>query len=291
MTDFWYLISHLWIGTFFYGIYLVLFCICIYILLHRPHNRANNVLLVTAVALFTLSTIQTVLNIVLGASDIDGINIPYDNILLAKSMLYAVNNVIADGLVIYRCYVIWSYNIYVIIVPIVMLVVTSVFAFDLQLPLAPFFVTTLATNLFVTALTAGRIWWICRQASGHLKAGGDKRSATSISIIVESGAIYSLAVLMYLVLGAIPSTVVAQQPSVEMLTQVVGIVPTLVIVRVGLGLSVQNVHSSIASATVLDSEASMRNHHVLGSVGAIRSGRFDPEKGLPPIASQSSGRF
>ncbi|KAJ7154137.1 hypothetical protein C8R46DRAFT_1118781 [Mycena filopes] len=293
MTELWYLISHMWIGTFFYGIYLVLFCICIYILLHRPHNRANAILLVTAIALFTLSTIQMMLNIVLGAADVDGIDIPYDNILLANSMLYAVNNIIADALVIYRCYVVWGYNLYVVIIPIIMLIITSVFAFDLLLPLTPFFVLTLATNLLVTALTAGRIWWIYRQTAGHLvvKTAGpsDKRALASIEIIVESGAIYSLAVLMYLILGAIPSTVVAQQPSVEMLSQVVGIVPTLIIVRVGLGLSVQSRGntSGDVSAAVLDSEASMRNRHILGSVGP--SGRSDPEKGLP--RPQGLGRF
>lgn len=38
---------------------------------------------------------------------------------------------------------------------------------------------------------------------------------------VESGVIYSAGVLTYLILGAIPSTLVAQDPVVEMLAQVV----------------------------------------------------------------------
>ncbi|KAJ7327434.1 hypothetical protein DFH08DRAFT_967877 [Mycena albidolilacea] len=77
---FWYDISQLWTGTFFYGIYLVLFCICICILLNRP-RPGNTFYLVTAIALFTLSTAQAVLNLVLA------------------NLIYGVNNIIADALV------------------------------------------------------------------------------------------------------------------------------------------------------------------------------------------------
>ncbi|KAJ7772832.1 hypothetical protein DFH07DRAFT_145571 [Mycena maculata] len=248
MTEFWYQISHLWIGTFFYGIYLVLFCICIYILLHRPRNLSNTVLLVTAIALFTLSTIQTIMNIILGAANIDGIDIPYDKVFLADNMIYVVNNIIADGLVIWRCYVIWNHNIYVVALPIVLLIITSIFGWDLDLPLPTFFAMSLATNVLVTSLTAGRIWWICRQARTHLDTDLQKRNVSSISIVVESGVIYSASVGLYLILGAIPSAQEMQGPIVEMLAQVVGIVPTLIIVRVGLGVSIQSIEGTVSTA-------------------------------------------
>ncbi|KAJ6454853.1 hypothetical protein C8R45DRAFT_1111799 [Mycena sanguinolenta] len=87
--DSWYDISQLWVGTFFYGIYLVLFCICVYILLHRPHTRANTILLVTAIAMVTLSSILTVLTLVLGAAEIDDIDeIPFDRIQNAALIIY-----------------------------------------------------------------------------------------------------------------------------------------------------------------------------------------------------------
>ncbi|KAJ7671201.1 hypothetical protein B0H17DRAFT_195513 [Mycena rosella] len=253
MTDFWWIISNLWIGTFFYGIYLVLFCICVYILLHRPRNLGNTVFLVTAITLFTLSTIQAVLNLVLGASDIDGIDIPYDRVNDANIEIYVVNNVVADGLVIYRCYAIWNRNIYVVILPILLLITSSVLGWDILLPFDPFFAMSLATNVLVTALTAGRIWWICRQARRYLKTAMQKRAVASISILVESGVIYSASVLAYLILGAIPSAQASfwQQPIFEMLGQIVGIVPTLIIVRVGMGVSIQSVESTVEAATVM----------------------------------------
>ncbi|KAJ7121740.1 hypothetical protein C8R43DRAFT_1033357 [Mycena crocata] len=274
MTEFWYEMSMLWVGTFFYGIYLVLFCICIYILLHRPHDLANTILLATAISLFTLSTLQTILNLILGAGYIDGLDIPFEGISLADDMIYVVNNLIADGLVIYRCWIVWNRNIYVVAIPIIMLIVTSVFGWDILLPLAPFFMLTLATNVLVTSLTAGRIWWICRQARATLQTDLQKRYVSRIAIIVESGVIYSAFVLSYLIIGAVSSSGALQNLVVEMLRQVVGIVPTLIIVRVGLGVSVQNVESSVASAEALDSSTYSGRCHVLG-VEPSRSTPYD----------------
>ncbi|KAJ6474860.1 hypothetical protein C8R45DRAFT_1160064 [Mycena sanguinolenta] len=242
MNELWYAVSQLWVGTFFYGIYITLFCICIYILLRRPFSQGNIVLIVTAIALFTLSTIQVVFNIILGAVILDEIDIPYSRLQNAGIITYTINNVIADGLVIYRCYSIWNNNVYVVSLPIVLLIVTTVFGVDFSLPnTAPPLALTLTTNILVTAITAGRIWWIYRAARLYMQPDVQRRYMSALSILVESGMLYSATVLAYLILGAIPSTVVFQSPVFQMLTQVMGIAPTLIIVRVGLGTSVSSV--------------------------------------------------
>ncbi|KAJ7671203.1 hypothetical protein B0H17DRAFT_195558 [Mycena rosella] len=277
MTEFWFIISQLWVGTFFY----VLFCICVYILLHRPRNLGNTVFLITAITLFTLSTIQAVINLVLGASDIDGIDIPYDRLVNANTMIYVVNNVVADGLVIYRCYSIWNRNIYVVILPIILLITSSILGWDILLPFDPFFAMSLATNVLVTALTAGRIWWICRKARSYLKTDVQKRAVASISILVESGVIYSASVLAYLILGAIPSASIVQEPIFEMLGQIVGIVPTLIIVRVGMGVSVQSVESTVEAASA---DARPRKRPILGIVLPDSKGiPYDLDKEVPSL--------
>jgi len=283
MTFFWWLISHMWVGSFFYGIYLVLFSICMYILLRRPRNISNTILLATAISLFTLSSIQAIFNIILGSADIDGIDIPYENIAMANDMIYVANNVLADGLVIYRCYIIWNHNIYIVILPIILLIVTSIFGWDILLPLPPFFELSLATNVLVTGLTAGRIWWICRQARTYLKTDMQKRYVSSIAIIVESGVIYSASVLTYLILDAIPSTRETPIPIVEVLAQLVGIVPTLIIVRVGLGLSVQSIESTVSAARATDtSPASRTLTSGFDIVSSDRPASYDAEKGMAP---------
>lgn len=54
-------------------------------------------------------------------------------------------------------------------------------------------------SLFVAALIAGRIWWVQRKITG-LKAGGKGRGslAPAIIVIVESGAIYSVCLILLL---------------------------------------------------------------------------------------------
>ncbi|KAJ7441595.1 hypothetical protein B0H11DRAFT_2204682 [Mycena galericulata] len=315
MTELWYLISHMWIGTLFYGIYLVLFCICIYILLHRPRDTGNTVLLVTAIALFTLSTIQTIFNIILGAADVDDIDIPYNQILLADSMIYVANNIIADGLVIWRCYIIWNRNIYIVALPIILLVVTSIFGWDILLPLPPFFELSLATNVLVTSLTgalSSHPEYVVQAALNELlrqpgEFGGSvaRHAPTSrqtprsevwlayrsfnlllMQCRIESGVIYSASVLVYLILGVIPSALVMQDPIVEMLAQVVGIVPTLIIVRVSLGMSVKSIEGTVAAAEALSNDTRPpKKRHILRIGRPIPMeedmGNYDCEKAAP----------
>ncbi|KAJ7770336.1 hypothetical protein B0H14DRAFT_349761 [Mycena olivaceomarginata] len=241
MDDFWYAISQLWVGTFFYGIYLVLFCICIYVLLNRPRNPRNTILLVTAIALFTLATVQAVINLVLGAAEIDDIDLPYDQLVDANSVVYVVNNFIADGLVIYRCYVVWNNNILVTILPTLMLIAATVLgiivSLDLNLTAYPFFALSLATNVLVTILTAGRIWWICRRSRGaYSKTAEQRRYVSAVAILVESGMLYSATVLTYLIVVSIPRVSILEEPILQALIQIMGIAPTLIIVRAGMNL-------------------------------------------------------
>ncbi|KAF7362545.1 hypothetical protein MVEN_00602600 [Mycena venus] len=279
MDDSWYIISQLWVGTFFYGIYLVLFCICIYILLSRPHNLGNTILLVTAIALFALSTVQAIINLVLGAADIDDIDIPYDQLVDATTVIYAVNNFIADGLVIYRCYVIYNNNVYVVILPIMMLIVGTVFGVDLDLGAGLLFILSLATNVLLTVLTAGRIWWICRRSRVYLKTEEQRRCVSAMAILVESGVIYSATVLAFLVLGAFPSSEIVREPIFQMLNQVMGIAPTLIIVRVGLGVSVKNVKMTVKTAEAMSDNMHSQKRPILGA----RVGQPDLNKDVPAI--------
>jgi len=289
---FWFDIACLWAGTFFYGIYLVLFSICLYILLHRPRNTANNILLATAILLFTFATVQAVLNLVLGSIDILQLDLPEDSIAFADNMLYVANNLVADSLLIYRCWVVWNRNIFVIIPGFVGLVITSVFGWDQQIPtLAPFYALTLATNIVVSVLTAGRIWWIGRQ---YRLAQSSKSSTygSSIVIILESGMIYSMFVVARIAVDNVqPFSVVILVT--EMLRQVMGIVPTLIIVRVGLGISVESSSSTGSGARsgpgqwqvgvpTLDSETTFTSERSRPALGGLRWQKGDVEKGLNP---------
>ncbi|KAF8140851.1 hypothetical protein K438DRAFT_1785314 [Mycena galopus ATCC 62051] len=274
------------------GIYLVLFCICVYILVHRPRNLANTILLITAIVLFSLATVQAVINLVLGAADIDNIQVPYYQLVDATSVVYSVNNFVADGLVIYRCYAVWNNNVWVTIMPILMLIAVTVLgidgSFDVELSAYPFLALTLATNVLVTILTgkdrsiraSGRIWWIYRYSRTYLKETERRRYASAMEILIESGMLYSATVLTYMIVISIPSVAILGEPIFQMLIQIMGIAPTLIIVRAGLGVKDQELKDCMRSQTRPILRMRMRQTEPGKEMPTIP---LDVEKGAPEL--------
>ncbi|EEB92629.1 hypothetical protein MPER_08832, partial [Moniliophthora perniciosa FA553] len=91
----------------------------------------------------------------------------------------------------------------------------------------------LCSNVVVTFLIAWRIWWVGRRIAQTLDKKHGRKYRQALAIIIESGAICSLATLITLVTYVSGTKGSAYDP----LTQITGIVPTLIIVRVGLGIS------------------------------------------------------
>lgn len=292
----------LWVESVLYGVYTMLFSACIYVLLHakrRPGVGPNKPLLATAIIIFSLCTIHVSVAFARGIIGfVDGQNVPhgaeeyYTKISLwlniFKQALYATNNIVADGLVIYRCYIVWNYSRWIIVGPIVMLLATTVcaylavynfsqvvsgadvFAFNIAQWGTALFAISLATNITVTSLIAGRIWWLSRETAvlgvKHLR-----KYHRAIAIIIESGAIYSVSLLILLVLYCLQSN--AQYIAYDALSQIMGIVPTLIIVRVGLGISTQdaNTYATSGDANVLSTfEASSSNRKGAGGSAGLR---------------------
>ncbi|KAJ7792466.1 hypothetical protein B0H14DRAFT_2930854 [Mycena olivaceomarginata] len=282
VSTFWYDISQLWVGTFFYGIYLVLFCICMYILLHRPSSRGNTVLLVTAIALFTFSTILIVLILVLVTAEIEELaSIPSDSIQNAAYIIYAINNSIADGLLIYRCYVVWNQDWRVIILPVILLITSTACGLDIFLDPIPQFAVILATNFLATGLTAGRIWWISHHSRAYLEAAAQQRYASAIALVVESGMLYSATILAFLIVISFPSlSSTLEEPLLQIVTQVMGIAPTLIIVRVGLGVTVEDSLGTFRTRTT--ASIPLRQQRRASSRLETSIGSADPKENLSP---------
>jgi len=277
VSTFWYHISQLWVGTFFYGIYLVLFCICMYILLHRPSSQGNTVLLVTAIALFTFSTILIVLILVLVTAEIEN-RAQSDSIQYAAYIIYAINNSIADGLLIYRCYVVWNQNWRVIVLPVMLLIASTACGLDVFLDATPQFAVILATNFLATGLTAGRIWWISHHSRAYLEAAAQRRYTYAIALIVESGMLYSATILAFLIVISFPSlSSTLEEPLLQIVTQVMGIAPTLIIVRVGLGVAVEENLSTFRTTSI-----PLRQQRHASSRLGTSIGSADPKENLSP---------
>ncbi|KAJ6553155.1 hypothetical protein B0H19DRAFT_1263559 [Mycena capillaripes] len=91
-------------------------------------------------------------------------------LVLAENLLGVTNTAIADSLLIYRCYVIWKTSRYeVVAFPVLFAVATTAVGYiemyhlyvtrTAALDLRPYLGFMLATNVMVTGLTVGRIWY------------------------------------------------------------------------------------------------------------------------------------
>ncbi|KAJ7240642.1 hypothetical protein B0H12DRAFT_52148 [Mycena haematopus] len=263
------------IDSLTYGIYSVLFYQAVYVLLSRrtPNYKMH---LWWLTVLFLLSTIHVLLAWtwafitdtadtaiyelfslknplpVLYAPD-DPISVHRIGIVI--KLRYSLANAIADGVVIHRCYIIWGRKLRSVAFLIVAFFMTCIGGIIGMLPLsgvperaamAVCIGTVFFTNVLGTGMVAGRIWWISRRAANYLGGRSRKRYSNLTAVMLESGLIYPAALALTVILFLIPAT-----PTSSVLIclaacyHLVGIAPTLIIVRVGLGVSTDDVEKCV----------------------------------------------
>ncbi|KAJ8077910.1 hypothetical protein PM082_002351 [Marasmius tenuissimus] len=175
-------------------------------------------------------------------------------------------NAIADIMLVHRCYVLWGSN------KILLCFLASVAVVINGLGFATFVIECVAVSIpklkpptifptakridiglliaiatfngFLSLLTGVRIWWVSRQARQLMGSDVDARYKTIVAAILESGILYAAALIARTVIslalnpgvhGTIP---IDLTPVVTMLS---GLAPTLIIVRVAYGKSVESV--------------------------------------------------
>jgi len=161
---------------------------------------------------------------------------------------YIALSAVADTLFIYRLWIVWSRNNWVVVLPILLLLgsITTgigieveiatlhgsgVFATQIAAFATSFFSISLVQNLLTTSLIVWRIWRVNMGA----REMGQRSLWPVMAVILESGAIYSAT------LGALLFTYAAgsfaQYICLDMVVPIIGCTFTLIIVRVGLGLA------------------------------------------------------
>ncbi|KAF7303830.1 Rtt106 domain-containing protein [Mycena indigotica] len=183
---------------------------------------------------------------------------------------WVVANAIADGVLIHRCYVIWGCSWKAIAVPVLSYTCTIIGGFLEILPLPPasaraalmvgyggvFFTNVVASALtgnlrntifFHSSFThlAGRIWYQSRHLAKLMGSSPRRRYSDLTAIILESGLIYPALLIITIVIFLTPSPTVSVLVCIAVAYHLVGIAPTLIIVRVGLGVSMQDVQTSV----------------------------------------------
>ncbi|KAJ6485341.1 hypothetical protein C8R47DRAFT_537007 [Mycena vitilis] len=243
-----------WVASLFYAFYLNLFSISLHTLIRRK-TAAKGMLLGFTCTMAVLGTAQMVVRVAIitvvarslpqfiEEMQVDANPGPTPKPLrTAQLVLCVINNIVAESLFLYRCYMIWGSRKKVLIVPGFLMVSTFVLgglaikapdSWTSPFEVAPYVIAT-ATNLVLMLLTAGRIWWIRRQA---LIVGADdtirSRYSSVIAMIVESGALYCATTILLAITYFLPGNSFLMLQAAAM--HLVNIAPTIIVVRVGLG--------------------------------------------------------
>lgn len=255
-----------------YALYVVLFLFSIHTL--RRQIPTGKILRITAWVMFLLASASTIVaclaagesmrvvhTVVDGSQDAPPYVLRhYHALRLGQDIILAMNNLVTDLLFLYRCFVIWGAKRGILVLPGMFIFATVVVGCIAALQYAglitldpsvdPRVPVSMAgvTNTLLMCLTAGRIWYIRRETKALTGQSFQKRYATAIAIVLESGVLYSLCVITYVISTSIgtksASETIFRGVAWSMVQIGVNIVPTLILVRVGMGRSTENTPTS-----------------------------------------------
>jgi len=289
----------IFIQTLLYGAYTVVFGLTIWILVWRrpAGQKINKLMLWLSLIMFTIATMHVSVNYArvflafITYRNAEGGPAGFFNILsnfsqIFGSTLYVAQTLVGDSVALLRCHIVWGRQWHIIIFPFLLLLGSTVcgisilyyfakigedqaqvFAMQLQNWIVSFFSLTLATNIICTALVAYRIWHVNRSVITFTN-----RSWHPVTLlIVESGAIYSVTLISLLILYKSESWF--QYVVLDSVSSIVGLVFSMIIVRIGLGVTTLNGETRHVS-TLSGSSRGTRKHgaHHLSSFTAAPRG-------------------
>ncbi|KZT73959.1 hypothetical protein DAEQUDRAFT_761897 [Daedalea quercina L-15889] len=272
-------LAAIWLETLFYGMNIVLFSSCLYVLIARRRTpRVNRYLVGIAVLMFCFSTCHVFLGfyrLIMGfivlrnqpggpAAFFSDVSIPAN---VAKVGLHTVNSIVGDSVVVWRCFLVWGRSWKMCLIPMLLVCASAICGFGQTVYFArgqkyhsafapalvrwngSLFSLSLATNMVVTILVALRAWHMLRLSGG---AAGFRYFKILI-IIIESGMIYSVALICEVTLYflGLNSFYIVYDP----IGQLTGIVPTMIIILAGLELTSNDVQSRFSRTQQLSLSA------------------------------------
>ncbi|KIJ62366.1 hypothetical protein HYDPIDRAFT_176509 [Hydnomerulius pinastri MD-312] len=184
-----------------------------------------------------------------------------------KNAVYSLQTLLGDGVVIYRCYVVWQ-SVLIIIVPMMLWcgvaasAVGSVYSVSQATTnsgdiffketgqwITAFYASTLATNLLSSGLLAYRIWMIDRRISGMRSS----RSKTMpvLRVLMDAAILYSVA--LFTALMCFVSSNNGQYVVLDMITPIISIAFYMVLIRVAVAKTSHSQPSGSAYSTTLRS--------------------------------------
>ncbi|KAE9388114.1 hypothetical protein BT96DRAFT_927243 [Gymnopus androsaceus JB14] len=234
--------------------------------------------IISTILLFALATVSVVFDIVMRGLMFplpSYVNMDFESVNQADAMLntflavetaghyvFVSSGLIADIVLIHRCYRLWNSRKSMIILPVLNLLASCVYWIVSQILANTgneaerqekvviaaistyefYMIMSFAQQLILMAFIAGRVWWLNYHINKMLVGrSGREASRSLLAPILESGALAPLFLLMGIVLYWNPSTTDGLwtgfvNPCIQ--TQIVGITSALIVVRIGLGVDV-----------------------------------------------------
>ncbi|EPQ61278.1 hypothetical protein GLOTRDRAFT_125003 [Gloeophyllum trabeum ATCC 11539] len=311
-----------YLGAMTYAVHALLFFKCAFILLDRRSSPKSNLRwLVYVSLLFVVATVQVGASIkFMQMTWIDNRNFPggpamYIQMVFSawintvSNVAYVINNFLADGLLIYRIWIFWSYNYYVVIFPTLVFLASTalsiITAYEAAQPNSnlsttvafnfgvPYWSISIALNVIITLMIAGRIIAVRKELKTVLQNDYTTPYDSVLATIIESAALYSVTGLVYVISYARSSSF--QYIMLPILGQVMCIAPVLIILRVASGRAFSK--STVATISAIHFGDTTGESSVNGNT-TEDAVTVDPEKILfsPPsqstleISSSSTGK-
>ncbi|KAF8184042.1 hypothetical protein K438DRAFT_1838139 [Mycena galopus ATCC 62051] len=253
------------IALLLYGVYVNLFLLSIYTL-SRRRTAGTTLLIAASCMMAVIGTTQIALDVAGTVFEArlfqqfvhaEPLSFTEDRLItlkIAQQIMLSINNFITDCIFMYRCYVIWGSRKKAIILPMLLMLLTSGVAMwgsttpaqvsggDLAIP----FGLCAITNVVLTVWTACRILWIRRTASlVDLDRTIRGRYTRATVIILESGAAYCI-VAIFLIISALLDDVTFKV-GIGLAQQLLNIVPTFTLVYIGLKNMTETSHADLES--------------------------------------------
>ncbi|KAF7308931.1 Beta-glucosidase [Mycena kentingensis (nom. inval.)] len=181
---------------------------------------------------------------------------PAETAALIQGVFLALETLVGDAVVIYRCYMVWR-RAYIVALPILLwlgMLITGISFINVQLRLATnlndvsryaaaFTACSLACNFLSTGLLAYRLWQVNRNASSTRVGQGVIMPV--LSIILDAAALYPFALICSLAVYLSKSP--AQFITIDIIPPIISVAFFMVIIRVGIARNKATHYSTSSS--------------------------------------------
>ncbi|KAJ3876324.1 hypothetical protein F5051DRAFT_468202 [Lentinula edodes] len=264
------------------GIFVVLFGLSVYIFRQRftpgkLYITATVLFFIAATASVTLNLISVCTRLPLPFLMFRGsvyIELSGDGALAFVSSaeaLFLFVGSLSDIMLLQRCYRLWNSKKYVIVVPaflipacVVLWIVTAVIGLE-DISYMPYILVTLAQNLYLSGMIAGRMYWLNRNMKTIFAGQSSQTPSKPIIIILESAIITPIFLTVWVSLEFSGSGTSVISPCA--LTQIVGIASTLMVVRIGLGIDVLSTSQTCTTQIEVENQGSGEHHLECSNIG------------------------